>query len=401
MVRMCTLLCVVLAITCAAAAMAADWPNLLGPTRNSLSPETGLNKDWGTKPPAMLWKVALSDGGYSGPSCAENKVFIIDHQGATDIVRAFDVNSGKEVWSYSYPDADKSNYGFSRATPTYAAGKLYTLSRLGTLNCLSSTDGKLLWSRNILADFAGQKPGWDYSGSVLIDGDRAIVDTGGKNGNVACLDKDTGATIWAGGNGDVAGYCTPVVATILGVKQYIVTGGTSVVSVAADTGKLLWTVPWKNKCLVNASQPIVEDNYVFITSGYNIGCATYEITAQGAVQRWANGDISAHFSSPVFYNGFIYSDSDPGNLVCMNPQDGSVIWTQPGFEKGGLIIADGTIIMFDGKNGNLVMAAAVPDGYKELGRIQPLGGQSWTAPILCNGKLIIRNTTTLACLDLK
>jgi hypothetical protein len=30
----------------------------------------------------------------------------------------------------------------------------------------------------------------------------------------------------------------------------------------------------------------------------------------------------------------------------------------------------------------------------------PLGGQSWTAPIVAEGKLIIRNKRELACLDL-
>lgn len=401
MVRLLTLIAVLLALTLAVAAVAADWPCYLGPNHNGISSETGLNKDWAAKAPPVLWQVPLSDKGFAGPSMADGKVFIVDHAGAQDIVRALDFASGKELWNYPYADTAKENYGFSRCTPTYADGKLYTLGRLGQLICLDANTGKAIWGHNLITDFGGQHPQWDYAGSVLIDGDKAIVCTGSANGSVACLNKDTGATIWTGGNADAAGYCTAVPATILGQKQYVVFTAASVIGVSADAGKLLWSFPWTTKYGVNAPQPIVEGNYVFVTSGYGSGCGLYEITAQGAQQRWANKQISSHFNSPIYYNGYIFSDSDPGNLVCMSPQTGDAAWTQGGFEKGGLLIADGVIIMLTGNTGDLVMAKATQDSYQELGRLKPLGGQSWTAPILANGRLIIRNKDTLACLDLR
>ena len=401
MVRTVQLVCVVLAMSLAVAATAADWPCFMGPNHNGISSETGLNKNWAAKPPATLWQVPLSDKGFAGPAVADGKVFIVDHDGAQDVVRALDFENGKEVWAYRYADTAKENYGFARCTPTYADGKLYTLGRLGQLNCLDARTGKALWSKNIITDFGGQHPQWDYAGSVLIDGDKAVVCTGSANGSVAALNRNTGETIWIGGNADVAGYTTALPATILGQKQYLVVTAASVIGVNADTGKLLWSFPWTTQYNVNAPQPVVEGNFVFVTSGYNSGCALYEITAQGPAQRWANKSISSHFNSPLYYNGYLYSDSDPGNLVCMSPQAGQVAWKQGGFEKGGLIIADGTIIMLSGNTGDLVMAKATPDSYQELGRLKPLGGQSWTAPILANGRLIIRNKGTLACLDLR
>ena len=126
-----------------------------------------------------------------------------------------------------------------------------------------------------------------------------------------------------------------------------------------------------------------------------------EITAQGAVERWNNKEIQAHFSSPIYHNGYIYGTGDPGNLVCLKPDDGSAVWKQPGFEKGGIVLVDGVIIGMDGRGGDVIMVEASPDGYKELGRISPLGGKSWTAPIVADGKLIVRNQNAIACLDLK
>lgn len=390
-----------LCLCCALQAHAADWPGFFGPSRNGQAPDTGLNKDWGAKPPRELWRMPLSDGGYAGPAVANGKLFIVDHEGSQDIVRALNLQDGEPLWQYAYEDLGKFNYGFTEATPTISEGRVYVVSRLGVISCLNEADGKLLWSRSMKQDFHGKAPGWLYAESACLDGNNLVICTGATGGNVVALDKRTGETIWTGGNDDVAGYCTALPATILGQKQYVIATGPSFIGVAADTGKLLWSIPWQNKCQVNASQPLVIGDAVFVTSGYGIGCAMYDITPNGAVERWRNNSISAHFSSPILYGDAIYSSSDPGALVCMSPRDGSVLWKQSGFEKGGLLIADGVIIALDGRGGDLVMVKADPGAYQELGRVKPLGGQSWTAPILTDGKLIVRNTKGLVCLDLK
>lgn len=384
-------------------AVAADWPHFFGPASNGMAPDTGLNNNWTARPPAVLWKIPLGDNGFTGPSVADGKVFILDHQGNQDVVRALRLQDGQEVWRFAYDQQTADEFGNARCTPTYADGKLYTVSATGVLLCLNAANGEPVWNKNLIRDFGGKRPQWWYSFSPLVDGDRVVVQTGSPSGNVAVLNKDNGDTIWVGGNTDGCGYATPIVADILGVRQYVIAAAASVVGVDRDNGRVLWSVPWKNKCLVNASQPVVAGNFVFITSGYAIGCALYEITPQGPQQRWANREISAHFSSPVFYDGFLYSNSDSGggSLVCMSPQQGQVAWKQGGFEKGGLLIADGVIIAMDGRGGDVIMVKADAAGYQELGRIKPLGGQSWTAPILADGKLIVRNRQAMACLDLR
>lgn len=398
-------LTVALALLCLTVtlAAAADWPQFFGPTANGLAPDTGLNKDWKTTPPTVLWRCPMNDNGFAGPSIADGKVFIIDRDGDNDVVKCLRLQDGGEVWRYSYMEGGPDDYGFARSTPAYAGGKVYTLSRFGILCCLDAAAGKLVWTKSLIRDFGGKPPQWKYSGSVLVDGDKAIVQTGSPRGNVMALNKDTGAPIWTSDNTDLAGYATAAVATIQGRRQYVVPTGSSFVGVDDKTGQTLWRFPWENKCKVNASQPVVEGNFVFITSGYNIGCALLEITAQGPQVRWQNGAISAHFSSPIYYNGYIYSDSDAGggSLVCMSPQQGQVAWQQRGFEKGGLLIADGVIIACVGNTGEVVMCKADPSGYQELGRICPLGGRSWTAPVLADGYLLVRNQQALACLKLK
>jgi len=382
-------------------AFAADWPFFLGPNHTGISPEKGINKTWKTRAPKALWKTPMSDEGYAGPSVVGNMLYIVDHTGDQDIVRALNLTNGKKVWEYKYKDAAGSNYGFTRSTPVLAGGKVYTVSRLGLVLCLDAKSGKRVWSRSLLKDLHGRKPTWDYSMSVLIDGKKVIVVPGAGSGTVAALDAATGKTIWQGGGNDIPGYATPVLATINKVRQYVVFTGKSLIGVDTNSGKLLWRCPWETSNDVNAACPIVSGNHVFITSDYGKGCALVEVVGKTAKIKWQNRSIMSHFSAPIFSNGFIYSTSDPGKLVCMEFATGKVRWEQRGFEKGGVSAADGVLLAFEGNTGNLVMVKMAPDKYTELGRFRPLGGQSWTAPVMANGKLIIRNQKTLACLALK
>jgi outer membrane protein assembly factor BamB len=393
---------VALIVTFAAGqALAADWPQFRGPDGTGISSETGLNKDWGNKPPQVLWRVSLSDNGYAGPSAAAGKVYIVDHEGDQDILRCLDLQTGGELWRYSYPEPGKFDYGFCRTTPTVNEGKVYVWSRGGQALCLKADTGTPIWTRNLMRELGGKAPGWSFAASPVIDGDRVIFTPGGNQGNTVVLNKETGDTIWRGGTGDVPGHATPVVAQINGVKTYVVMTSSSLTGLDAATGKALWRTPFENKAKVNAASPVVVPPYIFITTGYGFGCQLVGISPQGPQVLWQNTNMQAHFSSPIYYNNVFFGTTDPGNLICLNPKDGSVLWSRGGFEKGGIMIADGVIIGLCGKTGELVMAKATYEGYQELGRIVPLGGQSWTAPILADGKLIIRNTKTLACLDMK
>jgi len=139
---------------------------------------------------------------------------------------------------------------------------------------------------------------------------------------------------------------------------------------------------------------------VFATSGYGHGCALIQVTENGAEVFWESKEIQAHFNSSIYYKGYIFGIGDPGNLVCLTPSTGAAAWKKGGFEKGGVVCVDDTVIAVNGAGGDVVMVAADASGYQELGRIKPLNGQHWTAPIVADGKLVIRNKQELVCLDL-
>lgn len=378
-----------------------DWNRFRGPNGDGISPETGIRKDWSSNPPRLLWRTTLTDNGYAGPAVSQGILYIVDHRGSDDIVRAFELRSGRELWRHSYPDATNDNYGYSRTTPLIAAGKVYVYSRLGRLLCLEAKTGRAVWQRDLVGEFHAPRPSWEMAASPILHQGRLLVCVGGTNAAVVALDPKTGKTLWQGGGSDPAGYATPVVATLQGRQQVLVFSSKALIGVDFADGRTLWRQPWETPYEVNAATPVVVGNSVFITSGYNRGCALVDVTPQGPRIRWENKAVKAHFSSPILHNGVLYANSDPGELVCLGPADGKVLWRARGFEKGGLCAADGVLFAMDGASGDLVMVALDPRSYRELGRFRPLGGQSWTAPIISNGCLVVRNRSALAVFALK
>jgi outer membrane protein assembly factor BamB len=243
---------------------------------------------------------------------------------------------------------------------------------------------------------------WRYSSSPLVDGRLVIVCPGGQNAAVA-LDKKTGRTIWASqaGGGERAGYATAVKAKIGGRKQYVVFSGKSLVGIDARNGRTLWRQAWETKHDVNAATPRVLGNNVFISSGYGRGCAMVTVSGSSARIAWENKEMQAHFNTPIVYQGHIIGTSNPGRLVCIDARTGKAVWQHRDFEKAGICTVDGTIIACHGKKGDVTMIELGTKGYRELGRIKPLGDGSWTAPIVAQGRLVVRNEQEMVCLDLR
>lgn len=387
-----------------AAETTADWPRFRGPNADGISPLTGINKDWKAKPPKELWRTPLSDKGSAGMSVSGGLVYIVDHQGGEDVVRALKLEDGKEAWRFAYPDEDGANFGFSRSTPTVHEGKVYTWSRKGLAHCLDARSGAKVWEFDAKAKLGARLPQWNFANSVLIDGQAAIICPGAEGAGIAALDRTTGALLWKGGGSEKTGYATPVIAGQGAAKQYLIATGKSAIGVDA-TGKQLWSYPWTTQYGVNAASPLLTDAGVLITSNYGWGCAMLQISASGVTKVWANKIITSHMTTPVFVAGSIYgtSDVDNGSMVCVDPRTGKERWKAKGWGKGGLVAVDGCIIVQDVTSGEIGLVAIDPAAYRELGRIRafPTVKECWTSPVVAQGRFLARSHLELVCYDLK
>src|SRR5712692_2615408 len=222
-----------------------DWPGWRGPDRTGVSTETGLLKRWPTGGPRLVWKATGLGGGYSTPSVADGRVFLMRSHGNDEYVIALKAEDGRQLWSTRVGQVGVNtgpNYPGPRATPTIDGAFLYTLGSDGDLVCLETASGRRVWHLHLVKEFQGQRGIWAYAESPLVDGDTLVCTPGGGTATMLALDKHTGAVRWQavkkGYNG--AGFASAIVAEAAGVRQYIQFLGTGLMGVSARDGTLLW-----------------------------------------------------------------------------------------------------------------------------------------------------------------
>lgn len=393
-----------LAVLCSTAA-GGDWPNFRGPKHDGISPETGLKTNWAS-PPKMLWEAKVGDA-FSGISIVGDRVYSCGTSNKKQTIVCLDANTGKQVWQTPFEDAYFEPMGGNgtRATPTVGDGRVYVLGAQGRLVCLNAADGKIVWEKKY-----GGVPQWGYSGSVLIEGNMAVVSAGGADGALVAYDKIQGNEIWKSGD-DKAGYATPYPFTFEGERYIVGFTATQASVVRAKDGKPVWEADWKTDWDVNAASPIFQNGYLFLSSGYKTGSAVFKLTKSGDGLKGENvwGGINkvllGKFQSAVLHDGHLYC-SDEKRLACVEFLTGKQVWEVKRIDDGPrpkdstLVLAEGHLFI-QVENGDFVIAAATPQGYKQTAKFKAFDGKCWTVPTLANGRLYSRDMGTIKCFNLK
>jgi outer membrane protein assembly factor BamB len=386
---------------------AADWPQWRGARRDGLSPESALLQQWPQGGPALLWKTNGLGSGYSSVAVAGGKIFTMGDRGDSSFVHAIDV-SGKPAWSAKVgKPGGGGGYPGPRCTPTVDGTYVYALGQFGDLVCLEAATGQEVWRKNLARDFGGQVGGWGYSESPLVDGEQVICTPGGEQGTLLALNRKTGAKTWQSYQWmDPAEYASIMPAEIGGRRQYIQLTGESVGGVAAENGKLLWRAVRTGATAIIPT-PIVHENYVFVTSGYGVGCNLFKISSGGASFKaesvYANKAMVNHHGGVVLVAGYLYGHSEGKGWVCMKFDTGEMVWSERKLGKGSIAYADGRLYL-RAEGGTTVLIEATPEGYLERGRFdQPhrSGKEAWPHPVIAGGRLYLRDQEQLLCYDIK
>ncbi|MDY7011082.1 MAG: PQQ-binding-like beta-propeller repeat protein [Planctomycetota bacterium] len=374
---------------------AADWPNWRGPNHNGISGERGWMKAWLEEEPKVLWEKSVGVG-YSSVAVVGDRVYTMGNKDGSDIVWCLNADTGTEVWKHSYscPRDPAGGYSGPRATPTVNGKHVFTMSHNGQVLCLDADSGEVAWNKNVPKELNAGIPQWGLAGSPLVAGKEVILNVG--TAGVA-LDKTTGKIVWRTGGG-MAGYATPVLFEAGGREYLVVSGATSIAIVNAANGDLIDKYAWRNSSQVNAADPIISGDKIFISADYGKGCALLKFSGDNLNEVWRNKEMRNHFNSCVLWKGHLYG-FDKSGLKCMDFATGGVKWSRRGFgRESSLMIADGKMIMME-ERGTLVVAEPSPNGYKELARKRVLSGTCWTTPVLSGGRIFCRNHQgTLLCL---
>lgn len=440
------------ALVAGLASHAADWPQYLGPARNSTSQEKGVLRSWPKNGPEVLWTVKVGKG-YGGPVVKGGKVYLLDRDDAVgDKLRCFNLADGKEEWSYAYDAPGTVMFPGSRSVPTLDGDHVYTCGHNGDLHCIDAKTHKPVWKANVWTDFGGKPPSgergfgrpqpggfpiWAITQNPLVYGDLLIVASQAPEAGVVAYDKRMGKVKWKTPSLGYVGYVSPSIVKIDGTDHLVmVTPSTNpfqrssqdennlgkFVGMDPLTGKILWTYD-KWKCHISVPCAIdAGENRVLVVGGYELGATMVKVEkmrdgSYAAKELFTTEEFGDQTKPPILHNGHFYAqygtNSRQDGLACMN-MEGKVTWKtkrSPSFDKGSMILVDGLILATDGGK-RVYLIEPDPAQFKVLASAELLteagpgsGGnrprmantENWAPIALAEGKLLIRDHSEMKC----
>jgi outer membrane protein assembly factor BamB len=384
---------------------AADWSQWLGPDRNAVSNERGLNLDWKKKKPKLLWKVPLGSG-FSGMSLVGNRLYTMMSENKREFATAHDATTGKELWRRDVGPLFEDGQGGDgpRTTPTLVGNSAYVMGGHGMVMALDSANGAVRWQKSLVNDFGGKVPTWGYSTSPLVQDGTVFLEAGGALGHaLIALNATDGSLRWNVGEYK-AGYSSPTPITINGQKQVVYFTAREFVSVDPATGKVLWFYPWKTSYDVSAATPVfVPPDKLLISSGYGTGAAMFRIKPGSGPyvlkELWRSKYMQNKMATSVIHKNHIYGFDD-FDLACIDANTGKRTWKQESFGRGTLLLVEGHLVVL-GENCKLALLEANPKRVVIKEEIQLDGDRCWTIPSLSNGVLYVRDLKQMMAFDLR
>jgi outer membrane protein assembly factor BamB len=395
--------------------IAAAWPCFRGPDHDAINKDTiRLARTFPPAGPKRLWTVPLCDG-FAAAAVHNGRVYVLDYDVdlAADTLRCLSLDDGREIWRNRYPVVIAHNHGMSRTIPAVAGDCVITLGPKCHLACWDAATGKSRWLIDLVLEHGATVPPWYAGQCPFIDDktDRLIVAPGGK-ALVLALDYHTGKIVWQSPNPRnwVMTHVSIVPMEFAGRRTYVYCGKGGVAGIAADNGELLWeTDEWQIAMATCPSPVVAGEGRIFLCGGYNSGSLMLQLREEGGrivpstVFRLPARQFGSEQQTPVLWRDHLYAVRQKDQqLVCLD-LDGKELWNsgREKFGSGPYMIADGLILVLD-DNGVLSLAEATPAGYHRTARAQVIedGASSWGPMALVAGRLIVRDSTRMVCVDL-
>jgi len=456
----------------AAEAKTRDWPRVLGPNDDASSPETHLLKKWPETGPSLVWEVKTGDG-YTSPVISGDYCLIFHALDGKETLECVHRETGQRFWIQDYPIEYKDRYGFGngpRGSPAVADGVVVIKGVTSLLHAFDLKTGKVLWSHDLSKEYHVPQDFFGAGSSPLILEGKVIVNVGGKaepfdgfeerrdraaklatkGVSVAAFDLKTGTVQWKVEDEWGASYASPIQAKLHGqTKVLVYAAGESdpavggLLCIDPTTGTLHDRFPWRDEEYIQAtgSSPVVvpEKNRAFITTCYPknrpIGGVMVEYDESfKAKEVWQSKKLGVHWMTPIYQEGYLYAiDGERENnsrLVCVNADTGVESWSkniewddatlatvlgrskpvQLSILRASLMRVDGAFLCL-GETGSLHWLNLTPEGCEEISRTQLFYAlNTWSLPSLSHGLLYVhqqaesldrKSGTRVLCYDMR
>jgi len=405
----------------------------MGPNRDNVWRESGIIQKFPENGPKVLWRTPIA-GGYSGPAVAGGKVFITDYVTSDDVkvgnferkeftgterVLCLDEATGEVQWKHDYPVKYTVSYPSGpRCTPNVDGNLVYTLGSEGDLFCFDIPTGKIVWSKDLKAEYGTKAALWGYAAHPLIDGDNLLTLAGGSGTHIVALNKLTGVEKWRSSTSKEQGYSPPTIIEFAGVRQLILYRPDAVSSVNPNDGKEYWSVPYEASSGSIIMSPIVMGEYLYV-AGYSNKSLMLKLDSEkpGATEVWRDkrNIICPVNVQPFLVGDVLYGFDQKGVMRAIKLPDAERLWeTQDvigkrpaGSETAFLVQHEDHFWLFN-ELGELIIAKLSPEGYSEIDRFKVIEQSNlafgrdvvWSMPAFANRHAYIRNDNEIICVDL-
>ncbi|MEZ6133190.1 MAG: PQQ-binding-like beta-propeller repeat protein [Planctomycetaceae bacterium] len=390
-------------------ASAGDWAQILGPDRNGVAVGEQLLATWPADGPQEVWSSETGEG-FAGVAVQGDTLILFHRQGESEIVEAREASTGKRLWETAFPcdyESGLSSDNGPRCVPLISADRVYVYGVQGWLRCLDVNSGKEIWSRDTWKDFSAPEGYFGAGSSPVLFGDRLIVNVGGRDSAaVVAFKAEDGRTLWQSFD-DTASYSSPIIAEVAGRTHAIVVTRLHTVSLNPNDGTVTFQFPFGMRGpTVNGANPVVMNGHVFVTASYRVGSAWAEIAETTAPVLIDEEFLATQYATPVPHKDLLFAvdgrqDIGKATLKCLNPSTQKVLWQREGFHYGTLVRVNEELLFLT-CDGELIRFAADRTGYRETQRCQILNGtdRQYRLPAISNGRLFVRDDTTLKCLQI-
>lgn len=379
----------------------AQWR---GPNRDGIYTETGLLKIWPDGGPKLLWHYEGLGDGHTSAAVTSKGIFIAGMTDGKGSIYAFDL-TGKLSWKKEYgKEWDESHNGV-RSTPLIVNDKLYFLSSYGQLFSMNCSNGKLIWSIDLMKEYGARNIQWGMTENLLFDGSILYCTPGGPDAAMVALDMNTGKQVWKSeGNGENSAYGSPMLIKLGSAKILVSIMQYSICGFDAATGALLWKSDFKMDPDVHPNTPVFKDGYLFCTSGYGLGSVMLKLSSDGktVTEVWKNSTCDPKIGGVVVLNDRIYGTGDRNRkFFCLDWKTGKEIFSLRDLAPANIISDDGLLYVYS-ETGKISLIEPEADKLRIISSFQvPYGSNPhWAHPVIKDKKLYIRHGSSLMVYDI-
>jgi len=400
-------LCLTILLLASVACCAENWPCWRGPRGDGSSSDNHAPVQWSSTN-NIVWKTAIPGRGHGSPIVWGDRIFLLtateDNQ--QRCVVCLDRTTGRIAWQRTVlvsPLEQKNKLNsFASSTPATDGTLVYVtfLDKEEMVVAAYDFDGNQKWLVRPGAFFS--KHG--FCSSPVLFKDKVIVN-GDHDGDayIVALDRQTGKTLWKiDRENKTRSYCTPIIRSLAGRTQMILSGNKCVASYDPNTGARHWIIDGPTEQMVAAMVYNEKADMLFYTGGFPalhiLGIkpnGTGNITQTHIAWRTTKG--VSYVPSPVSIGDCFAVVTDNGLLSCFQAADGTLHWSEKlnGGHHASLVTAGGLVYCLSDAG---VMTIFKPGRAFELVARNDLGERCSASPAISNGQLFLRSDNHLFCI---